>query len=277
MKCNTNISLGIISIILLISISILILYKNMEDNKEYNINTKEHFHVQHQLDDKVINNNNLINNLRNTLVSISIPTISFTNNPVEDEDEIQKLFADSISSQTSSISSTYTSNNNDANKYLTKLENTVTDIENIINNKKKNNLNNIKYNNIKSLNNGMEMNLFSSPNTIFQDTNTGNITNAYLVNVNNGCLSVGSNDYDVYKCNDKNPKQLFKMKHIMNETEYEKNIDKALPFDNVDKKNINYPFAMIKSTNTEECLTNNYGTLTIQPCYSFVSQRWMPL
>ena len=121
MKCNTNISLGIISIILLISISILILYKNMEDNKEYNINTKEHFHVQHQLDDKVINNNNLINNLRNTLVSISIPTISFTNNPVEDEDEIQKLFADSISSQTSSISSTYTSNNNDANKYLTKL------------------------------------------------------------------------------------------------------------------------------------------------------------
>ena len=123
----------------------------------------------------------------------------------------------------------------------------------------------------------MEMKLFSSPNTIFQDTNTGNITNAYLVNVNNGCLSVGSNDYDVYKCNDKNPKQLFKMKHIMNETEYEKNIDKALPFDNVDKKNINYPFAMIKSTNTEECLTNNHGTLTIQPCYSFVSQRWMPL
>ena len=110
-----------------------------------------------------------------------------------------------------------------------------------------------------------------------KDKNTGKITNSYLVNVNNGCLSVGANDYDVYKCNDKNPKQLFRMKHIMNETEYERNIDKALPFDNVDKKNINYPFAMIKSTNTDECLTNNHGTLTIQPCYSFVSQRWMPL
>jgi len=134
-----------------------------------------------------------------------------------------------------------------------------------------------KYTKMKSLNNGMEMDLISTPNTMFQDLKTGSNTGAYLVGVNNGCISVGANDYDVYKCNDKNVKQFFKMEHILNETAYANHIDSAVPFDNVDKSNISYPFAMLKSVNNENCLTNNHGTLTVQPCYSFTAQRWMPL
>jgi hypothetical protein len=121
------------------------------------------------------------------------------------------------------------------------------------------------------------MNLVSTPNTYFQDARTGSNVAAYMVGVNNGCLSVGANDYDVFACNDRNPKQYFKMEQILNETAYQNNIDSALPFDNIDKSRINYPFVMMRSINNENCLTNNHGTLTVQPCYSYVAQRWMPL
>ena len=168
------------------------------------------------------------------------------------------------------------------NNYINKvnidlLENKVIDLENIINNKKQGNLNSTKYNRIKSLNNGMEIDLFNTSNTLFQDKNTGKITDACLVGVNNGCISVGANNYDVYQCNDKNIKQMFKLQHIINETDYANNIDKSVPFDNVDKSSISYPFAMIKSVNNDNCLTNNHGNITVQPCFSFLSQRWFPL
>ena len=270
MKCNLIISLGIISIILIISITILILYKNMKDESIENFNNI--------LDTVVITNNTQINNLMNQLSSIfTNPIIEFNTDPALNNTEFQQSISDSIALKTSGLASTYLTNNNTTNASLDILENTITDLENIINNKKIKNINKIKYNQIKSLNNGMEMNLVSTPNTIFQDKTTGKITNSYLLNVNNGCLSVGASNYDVYKCNDKNPKQLFKMQHIINETDYENNIDKALAFDNVDPTTINYPFAMIKSTNTDECLTNNHGTLTVQPCYSFAAQRWIPM
>ena len=122
----------------------------------------------------------------------------------------------------------------------------------------------------------MDMKLSKSTNN-YQVPETGSNVAAYLVNVNNGCLSVGANEYDVYQCNDNNVKQLFTMKNILNENDYSNNIDKSLPFDNVDKTKIRYPFAMMKSVNNDNCLTNNHGTITVQPCYSFVAQRWMPM
>jgi len=255
----------------------------MKDNKYTNTNTDTYTTIEKfstastkPLTDADINNNtNKLNMLINNL--LSVPTIGIISDPVNNDKEIQKSLSDSIASQSSILASTYSSNNTLTSKQITNLENNITDLENIINNKKIKKINNNKYNTVKSLNNGMEMNLIGTPNTIFQDKTTGKITDAYLVNVNNGCISVGASDYDVYKCNDKNPKQLFKMQHIINETDYANNIDKSLPFDNVDKNSINYPFAMIKSSNNDECLTNNHGTLTVQPCYSFEAQRWMPL
>ena len=67
------------------------------------------------------------------------------------------------------------------------------------------------------------------------------------------------------------------IEHILNETAYQNNIDSSLPIDNTDKTSINYPFVMMKSINNENCLTNNHGSITVQPCYSFVAQRWFPL
>lgn len=279
MKCNMSFSLGIVSIILIISIVILVLYRNMKDTTDTTYTTIEKFSTPTttiQLTDSDINNNtNKLNNLINQL--LSTPTIGIISDPINIDNEFQQSVSDSIASQASILASTYSSNNTLTSKQITNIENNITDLENIINNKKIIKINKNKYSRVKSLNNGMEMNLIGTPNTIFQDKTTGKITDAYLVNVNNGCMSVGASDYDIYSCNDKNPKQLFKMQHIINETDYANNIDKSLPFDNVDKNNINYPFAMLKSSNNDECLTNNHGTLTVQPCYSFEAQRWMPL
>ena len=98
-----------------------------------------------------------------------------------------------------------------------------------------------------------------------------------MVNMNDGCLSVGASDYNVYKCNDKNQKHLFKMEHIINEQEYEKHIDKSVPFDNIDKTKINYPFALIKSVNNNNCLTNQNGNITVQPCILLKHKDGYPL
>ena len=123
----------------------------------------------------------------------------------------------------------------------------------------------------------MEIQLVSTQNTKFKDDISGSNIAGYMVMANNGCLSVGATDYDIYQCNDKNPKQIFKMEHVINETAYKNKFDTSLPIDIIDKKNINYPFIMMKSVNNENCLTNNHGSLTVQPCYNFVAQRWMPL
>jgi hemerythrin superfamily protein len=222
-------------------------------------------------------NNTTINRLLNQLQNVN-PNVQLINyDPNEVYQDYQKNVSSNINIINSQLSSLYNSNISVNNSKLTQLENTVTDLENLITNLGLNALNNKKYNTIKSLNNGMEMKLVSTPNTAFKDYKTNSNINGYMVMANNGCLSVGATDYDIYKCNDTNPKQVFKMEHILNETAYQNNIDTSLPVDNINKSNINYPFVMMKSINNENCLTNNHGTLTVQPCYSFVAQRWFPL
>ena len=311
MKCNIYLVLPIISILLIISIIVIIIYKNRQDNVLEFFDTTQPQITQSQitqpqitqsqqqiLQNQTYNNyptpsgpqqftitelqnslelqNDNINKLMAELTSI-VPDIIFNDNKSEIENDINQKIISSINDKTNFIYSSYNNNNINNSIQIDKLNNTLTDLENITDNINKSKIYGKKYKNIKSLNNGMEMNIISTPNTNFQDLKTGSNTGAYLVNVNNGCLSVGANDYDVYKCNDKNSKQLFKLEHIMNETAYANNIDSATPFDNIDKSSISYPFALLRSVNNDNCLTNNHGTLTVQPCYSFTAQRWMPL
>ena len=94
---------------------------------------------------------------------------------------------------------------------IDKLESNIADMETMIKNMQLTKLQNNQYLKIKSLNNGMELGLIKTPNTVFQNERTGANLGAYMVSVNNGCLSVGANDYGIYQCDDKNPKQLFKI------------------------------------------------------------------
>ena len=300
-SCNSYLVLPIISIILIISIIILILYKNNQDNKnnQYNkhsntintntikdINTNnlqlmEQFVVATDTQETTINaNNDKINALVAELNSID-PTKDIEKLYNQDNEKIdtniQTQFAKYINTSTDKIVNNTQDNDVVITKNITKLSNQVTDLENMLDKLHLNKVNDKKYSKIKSLNNGMELTLTQTPNTIFQDPQSGTNTSGYMLNMNDGCLSVGASDYNIYKCNDKNQKHLFNMQHIINEQEYENNIDKSIPFDNVDKTKINYPFAMIKSVNNQNCLTNQNGNITVQPCYSFEAQRWMPI
>jgi len=225
-------------------------------------------------------NNDIITNLINQIQNAN-PKINIANyDPMNSYNDLGSSLSSNVSLINSALSNLYNttigSGSSTTNK-LAKLENTITDLENMTNNLTNELIKTKQITRIKSLDNGLEMNLVSTANTNFQDTRTGSNVSAYMVGVNGGCLSVGANEYDVFACNDRNPKQYFKMEQILNETAYQNNIDSALPFDNIDKSRINYPFVMMRSVNNENCLTNNHGTLTVQPCYSYVAQRWMPL
>lgn len=288
---NSNLVLPIISIILIISIIILILYKNNQDdiinkqsskqnNKKNNLLIEQFISANFNQEAIINNNNDKINNLINNLNSID-PTIDIEKLYNQDNENIDKniqtQFSNYINIITDGIISKTQDNDNIISNNITKLSNQVTDLENMLEKLNLNKVNDKKYTKIKSLNNGMELTLTQTPNTIFKDPQSGSNTSAYMLNMNGGCLSVGATDYNIYKCNDKNQKHMFKMQHIINEQDYEKNIEKSIPFDNIDKTKINYPFAMIKSINNQNCLTNQNGNITVQPCYSFEAQRWMPM
>jgi len=293
-SCRSYIVLPIISIILIISIIILVLYKNHTDklsNTEpfegentvtttTDQNRADTNQIKSLIDNHIENNKN-IKNLKNNLNNQYIKSIY--DNYLEklfNKNEISTIFNNNISNAVEANTNNLIANNEKSvlmEDNITNLKNKLSDLENITNKLKINKIEQNKYSKIKSLNNGQEFCLKQTPKTNFVNPQTGYLTGGYMVNMNDGCLSVGASDYNVYKCNDENQKHLFKMNHIINEQDYERNIDKTVPFDNVDKTKINYPFTLIKSVNNNDCLTNKNGNVTVQPCNSFVAQRWIPL
>lgn len=266
----------IIIIFLIIIIISLITFSNYSKTPEENIIEK--FYETSLLDysEIVKKNNNTINDLIYKL-STNEPKIQVNYDNKLAYPDYTDTITENISNLNKQLTDSYTISNDSFKTKITILENSVSDMEKIVSNLNITNVNDKQYNKIKSLNNGMEIQLVKTPNTMFKDYNSGSNIAGYMVMANDGCLSVGATDYDIFKCDDKNPKQLFKMEHILNQTAYKQNIDTSLPIENMDIANINYPFSMLKSINNENCLTNNHGSLSVQPCYSFIAQRWMPL
>ena len=295
MKCNNLLMYATISIILIIGIIILILYKTHNDNKYI-----EGFNCDADptaagcpatikptptinlalIENSIIGWIKIINEKINAAPSQTLYI------PDNNQDAIDTEFQSNVTNTTlpnniDSIADSIVNNISPkitaASNRILQLENTLTDLENTITNINNSNATKTIYTKVKSLNNGMEMDLFNTTNSSYIDPKSGSNTSAYLVSLNKGCLSVGATDYDVNKCNDNNVKQYFKLENIFNDTQYANNIDNAFAFDNIDKTKINYPFTMIKSVNTENCLTNNHGNITVQPCMSFKAQRWMAM
>jgi hypothetical protein len=120
--------------------------------------------------------------------------------------------------------------------------------------------------NIKSLDNGMEL-------SVYHDNNT----NFYNISVNNGCLTTTDNGYMIEPCNINDKRQKFEMENIFNDIEYTNNISPVFESTDVPSKGINYPFVMMKSVNNLDCLTNNHGEISVQPCNISKKQRWIAL
>jgi hypothetical protein len=273
---DCNISLIVILLLIILVIGLIVFSYKQDKDAQIMDNSVENFVFNRDtISDQIIANNNNINALLQKLYNPQIVLKNYNANNTYDI--VSNTFTDNVNNINNTLDILYENNNISNNDHITELQNKMIDLKNKTNNFRNKLIKKQKYTRIKSLNNGLEMDLISTPNTRFQDEQTGSNFPAYMVGVNNGCLSIGATDYDVYKCNDTNPKQYFKMEHILNETAYQNAIDTSLPFDNIDKSKINYPFVMMKSVNNENCLTNNHGTLTVQPCYSYVAQRWMAL
>ena len=298
-------SLAFISIILIIIIIVIIYYKKTEDDDEYdnrnsnvsgnvsgNVsqdtylnmnmdmnNTMEHFAIYTPADiSSIVSNNSSITELINSISNLTSnnPSVNMKYRTIDIDNTLQENIAASLTENTDDLIDRIDTSNVRINGKITTLTNQIVDLENIIERLHLKNIIKPNYTTIKSLNNGAEITLTQTPNTFFLDKKTGVDTPAYMVNLNNGCLSVGATDYDVYKCNDKNSKHLFKMEHVINETGYQKNIDKTVPFNNTDISKINYPFILMRSINNKNCLTNQNGNITVQPCDTLTAQRWLP-
>jgi len=309
-------SLAFISIILIITIIVIIFYKKTEDddetdNRNSNIsgkisgnisgnisdnqdsylkvnmehnnmehNNMEHFesrYVESNIND-IYTNNSSISDLINSISNIASnnPSVNMKYRTKDIDNSLQDNIAASLTQRTDDLINRVDTSNVRINDKITTLTNQITDLENIIERLNLKSLIKPNYTTIKSLNNGAEMTLTQTPNTFFLDPGSGVNTAAYMVNLNNGCLSVGATDYDVYKCNELNSKHLFKMEHVINETAYQKHIDKTVPFNNTDISTINYPFVLMRSVNNKNCLTNQNGNITVQPCDTLTAQRWLP-
>lgn len=120
-----------------------------------------------------------------------------------------------------------------------------------------------KHQGIKSMNNGADLSLIPVK------------SNKYAVRMNNGCLSVSNNGYDINECNINNPSQHFSLKKIFNEFTYANNVENQ---DFIENKNgISYPFSLLKSDVNNNCLTNNNNNMRLMPCNMLESQRWKSL
>lgn len=115
---------------------------------------------------------------------------------------------------------------------------------------------------VRSLQNGMKMGVSLNKN------------NNYKVHLNGGCLNdKGNLNYHVNTCSDDKKTQEFNILNIQSDGFYNAILEPSL--DKVrDSDSIEYPFYVIKSKNSDRCLQNNFGKLTIQPCMVKKSQRW---
>ena len=121
----------------------------------------------------------------------------------------------------------------------------------------------IKINSIKSLQNSQPLTVKSLEN--------GN----YLINVNNKCLETNALAKTTLKpCNANNPNQYFSLDTIFNVNDYENNLNNDGEKYLIDKKTFKYPFNIVKSIASDNCLTNNNSVLTITPCKPNISQQW---
>ena len=134
MKCNTYVTLGTISIILIISIAILVLYKNYEDNPT----SLESFISQADAEKKIIANNNQINLLMNQFnankIKLDNTLLGDQRTPASINSEFQNNVASNINTVTSLLSSNYTPKITANSNLINNLENSVTDLENMISN-----------------------------------------------------------------------------------------------------------------------------------------------
>jgi hypothetical protein len=123
--------------------------------------------------------------------------------------------------------------------------------------------NEIKINSIRSLQNSQPLNV--------EHLENGN----YLIKVNKQCLETnGLARTRLKPCNVDNPNQYFSLDTMFNVDDYQNNLNNKGETYKIDKSQFKYPFNIVKSLASGNCLTNNNSILTITPCNPNISQHW---
>ena len=124
---------------------------------------------------------------------------------------------------------------------------------------------------IKSHNNGQELALIPVPSTI----NNGQVrSNQFRIRVNGGCIKVQeNNNYDIVPLSMDDPDQIFMLEMVYNETGYRNSMASGFTqLTNLGE--VRYPFALLRATSNGNCLRNNHGRLSVEPCREHEGQRW---
>lgn len=98
------------------------------------------------------------------------------------------------------------------------------------------------------------------------------VNDNYLININNNCLNVDSNNrYSLKQCNDQSPQQLFKINTISDETSFYRNYGS----NPTEQDLADFPFSVIKSNINNYCLSDNNGTgVSMNQCTNMEGQKW---
>ena len=235
---------------------------------------KQPIYSANNISDNITALDTAINNYNSEITNLNGKTI--TVNKVLPHSNIQNKLLNSISdvinneglnTPTNIINYKSSSKTGEITDGITYLKNAVSDIENLI---QKDKIVEQKYDIpavIKSVDNGMELSL-----------NHDYTTNKYQIHANGGCLAAGAYDTNIRPCDKNDNTQNFNLNMIFNNIGYGANISESNLFAlDKDSQNISYPFAMVQSDNNKNCITNNHGNISIQPCSSNKRQRWLPL
>jgi hypothetical protein len=96
--------------------------------------------------------------------------------------------------------------------------------------------------------------------------------NNYLININNNCLNVDSNNiYSLKPCNTQSSQQLFKINTITDEISFYNHYGSHPTQQDLQ----DFPFSVIKSNVNNYCLTDNNVTgISVDNCTNLEGQKW---
>ena len=100
------------------------------------------------------------------------------------------------------------------------------------------------------------------------------IKNSYMININQNCLFVDKNNkFSLKKCNTNSIGQRFQLTTIHDDLSYFKEFNQQ-PTQEIKNQ---YPFNIVKSNISKECLTDNKDGVSVNECKSLEGQKWFGL
>ena len=192
---------------------------------------------------------NKINNIQDTIYSHQ-----------KDDIELEKMFKNQKHLEHQETIKFYQGYQTKQNNEIKRLGNQYDELQKNIINQNQDLSNSQNYNSIKS--------------SFGQHLSLTPIKNSYMINVNQNCLFVNkNNEYSLKKCNNNSIGQRFQLTTIHDDLTYFKEFNQQ---PTQETKN-QYPFNVVKSNTSKQCLTDNKDGISVNECKGLEGQKWFGL